>query len=341
MKDFLSICKQAQLSKRSAALLTPEAEAAAMPPQDPNAMGGIPPQGGMPMDPSMMGGQSPMDPSMGGMPPQGGAPMDPSMMQGGMPQDPSMMGGQPMPQGQPGAWMQDPMFIQFLQQMGVTFDQQGNAIDPNGQPIPPEMLDQLYMSFQQQMAQQGGQPPMDPSMMQGGMPQDPSMMGGAPVDPNTGMTMDPSMMQDPNAMSGMPPEGMDPSMQDPSAMGQDMGQGMMPQDMMNNMASIIMDSVDSVLDERMAALDKKISAFADKLDSIKSMLDDLALGTDTSAKNQQLDNDKLNAELQADLRGAQQPVQQQLAGTQDLMKNASVAKEQVKAARSILDIMRG
>lgn len=341
MKDFLSICKQAQLSKRSAALLTPEAEAAAVPPQDPNAMGGMPPQGGMPMDPSMM---------QGGMPPQG-APMDPNMMGGQpLPQDPSIMGGAPMPP--PGAWMQDQGFIQFLMQLGVQIDQQGNAIDPNGQPIPPEMLDQLYAQYQQQMVA-GGQPPMDPSM-QGGMLQDPSMMGGQPpVDPNTGMPMDPSMMggdpnamgmdpsmmQDPNAMGGMPPEqGMDPSMQDPNAAGQDMGQGM-PQDIMNNMASIIMDSVDSVLDERMAALDKKISAFADKLDSIKSMLDDLALGTDTASKKQQLDNDKLNAELEADLRGAQQPQQQQLAGTQDLMKSASV--KEVKPVRSILDIMRG
>ena len=107
-----------------------------------------------------------------------------------------------MPQGQPGAWMQDQSFIQFLQQIGVQFDQQGNAIDPNGQPIPPEMLDQLYAQYQQQMMAQGGQPPMDPNT---GMPMDPSMMGG-----------------DPNAMGGMPVEqGMDPS-----AMEQDMGQGM-------------------------------------------------------------------------------------------------------------------
>ena len=109
--------------------------------------------------------------------------------------------------------------------------------------------------------------------------------------------------------------------------------------MMNNMASIIMDSVDSVIDQRMAALDKKISAFADKLDSIKSMLDDLALGTDEAAKKQQIDNDRLNAQLESDLRNTQQPQQQQLAGTQDMMKSASV--QEVKAVRSILDIMRG
>lgn len=314
MKDFLSICKQAQLHKKSAALLTPEAEAAAVPPQDPNAMGGMPPQGGMPMDPSMMGGQPPVDPSMmqGGMPPQGGAPMDPSMMQGGVPMDPNMMGDMS------GAWMQDQGFIQFLMQMGVQFDQQGNAIDPNGQPIDPAMLDQLYAQYQQQMAQGA---PMDPSMMQGGMP------------PQGGMPMDPNMMGgDPNAMGGMP---MDQGMMDPNMM-QDQG---MSQDMMNNMASIIMDSVDSVIDQRMAALDKKISAFADKLDSIKSMLDDLALGTDEAAKKQQIDNDRLNAQLESDLRNTQQPQQQQLAGTQDMMKSASV--HEVKTVRSILDIMRG
>ena len=293
---------------------------------DPNMMGGMPPQG-VPMDPSMM---------QGGMPPQGGMPMDPSMMG-----------------GQPGAWMQDQGFIQFLMQMGVQFDQQGNAIDPNGQPIDPAMLDQLYAEYQQQMAQGGA--PMDPSMMQGGMPpqggmpMDPSMMGGQPpMDPNTGMPMDPSMMSgDPNAMGGAP---MDPSMmQDPNAMGgmpmdqdmmqgQNMGQGM-PQDIRNNMASIIMDSVDNVLDQRMAALDKTISAFADKLDSIKSMLDDLALGTDTASKKQEIDNDRLNAQLESDLRNTQQPQQQQLSGTQDIMKSASV--KEVKAVRSILDIMRG
>lgn len=53
-------------------------------------MGGTP-QGGAPMDPSMMGGGAPMDPSMAG----GGAPTDPSM-QGGAPMDPSMAGGAPV-----------------------------------------------------------------------------------------------------------------------------------------------------------------------------------------------------------------------------------------------------
>ena len=82
------------------------------PPQDPAAMGGMPP-GAPPMDPSMMGAPA-------------GAPA-----------------------GQPGAWMQDPMFMQFLQSMGVQVQPDGTAIDPNGQPVPPEMMDQIYAQFQQ------------------------------------------------------------------------------------------------------------------------------------------------------------------------------------------------
>ena len=81
----------------------------------------------------------------------------------------------------------------------------------------------------------GGAPPMDPAMMQGGMPpgmpvdpntgmpMDPAMMQGGmppgpPVDPNTGMPMDPAMMQ-----GGMPPgPPVDPNTgmpMDPAAMG--------------------------------------------------------------------------------------------------------------------------
>jgi hypothetical protein len=63
--------------------------------------------------------------------------------------------------GQPGAWMQDQMFLQFLQSMGVQVQPDGSAIDPNGQPVPPEMMEQIYAQFQQEMAMQqgGGMPP--------------------------------------------------------------------------------------------------------------------------------------------------------------------------------------
>lgn len=296
MKRFTDFYKQA------AALLTPQAQAAATAPQggapmDPAAMGGMSPQGDS-MDPAMMGGAPippaggmPMDPSMmGGMPPQG-APMDPAAMQG-MPADPAAMGG--MPQGAPqGAWMQDPQFLQFLQQMGIQIDpQSGMAMGPDGQPIPPQLMDQMYAEFQNQMAaaQQGGMPPQQ----------------------------------------GMPPEGQMPP------------QGQMPQpgldeQTMNNMASIIMDSVDSVLEQKMATLDKKLTAFAQKLDSIKSLIDDLALGTNNMQKQQQLQNDKLNAELEEQLKTIQDLKAQPVQNTEDILKSAA----QQKPGRSILDIMRG
>lgn len=73
---YTELCQK--LHKRSAAMLTPQAQQAAIQPPAP------------PMDPSMMG-------AGGGMPP-GGAPMDPAMM-GGAPMDPAMAGGMP-PQGQ-------------------------------------------------------------------------------------------------------------------------------------------------------------------------------------------------------------------------------------------------
>lgn len=282
MKKFTDFYKQA------AALLTPQAQAAATAPQggapmDPSMMGGMPPQGA-PMDPAMMGGAP--------MPPAGGMPMDPAAMQGmppqGAPVDPAAMSGAPQ-----GAWMQDPQFLQFLQQMGIQIDpQSGMAMGPDGQPIPPQIMDQMYAEFQNQMAaaQQGGMPPQQ----------------------------------------GMPPEGqMSP-------------QGQMPQpgldeETMNNMASIIMDSVDSVLEQKMATLDKKLTAFTEKLDSIKSLIDDLALGTDNMQKKEQLQNDKLNAELEEQLKTIQDLKAQPVQSTQDILKSAT----QQKPVRSILDIMRG
>lgn len=264
MKRFTDFYKQA------AALLTPQAQAAA-----------TAPQGGAPMDPSMMGGMPPQ-----GMPPQG-APMDPAMM-GGAPMDPAAMGGAPQ-----GAWMQDPQFLQFLPQMGIQVDpQSGMAMGPDGQPVPPEIMDQMYVEFQNQMAavQQGGMPPAQ------GMPQE----------------------------GQMPPEGQMP-------------QPGLDEQTMNNMASIIMDSVDSVLEQKMATLDKKLSAFAEKLDSIKSLIDDLALGTNNMQKQQQLQSDKLNAELEEQLKTIQDLKAQPVQSTEDILKSAA----QQKTARSILDIMRG
>lgn len=141
-------------------------------------------QGGAPMDPSMTGGQPPMDPAMA----QQG--MDPSMgqmppeAQGGAPMDTSMMGGQPGGQIPPEI-LQDQQFMAFLEQMGgVVFDPQSGQFiaTASGQPVPPDMIMQAYQMFQQQMQAQGGQPgaSMDPAMAQGGAPEEQPQVGMPP-----------------------------------------------------------------------------------------------------------------------------------------------------------------
>lgn len=219
------------VNKTAAAMLTPEAQQAAMqpPPQDPS-MGAMPP--GAPMDPA----------AMGGMPPQG-APMDPSMMgapAGAPPMDPAAMGTpQGAPMGQPGMWMQDQMFLQFLQSLGVQVQPDGSAIDPNGQPVPPEMMEQIYAQFQQEIAAQQGA--ISPE--------------GTPMGPE-GMSPEGAPMEAPNAAPA----------EDPAAV---------QEDMLNQMAGMMQDIIDSSFEEKIATLDKKISAFADKLDTIKMLLDDI------------------------------------------------------------------
>ena len=137
-------------NKKAAAVLTPEAEQAV-------ASAGMPPAGqpGMPMQGAVPAGM-----------PMPDAPVDPSMMQGapapqGAPVDPSMMAQGGMPAAQP---VQDPMFLQFLMQvMGLQPDPNtGMVIDPGtGQPVPDDVLQQLYAEFQAQMAQQSA--PVDPA----------------------------------------------------------------------------------------------------------------------------------------------------------------------------------
>ena len=143
--------------------------------------GGMGPQGGMtpqgaPMDPSMMGapqqGMMPPGGDMGGMPPQG-APMDPAMA-GGAPPPPEIL--------------QNPQFMQFLQEaMGIAFDQQsGQFIDmQQGQPVPPDVIMQLFQQFMQQT---GGMPPGGDM---GGMPPE----AAQPPQGPEGMEMPPEIMQ--------------------------------------------------------------------------------------------------------------------------------------------------
>ena len=178
-----------KMLKGAAAMLTPQAQAAAMPPSVPP----MPPQG-VPMDPAMMqGGMPPVDPAA-----IGGAPMDPSMMGDAPAGDPAAMGGAPMDPAMaggmspPGAWMQDPMFAEFLMSIGFQQGPDGNFIDPNGQPVPPQMMDQIYMQYLMQM-QSGGMPPADHAAM-GDMPPE-AQMPPAELPPEI-MEQISSMVQD-------------------------------------------------------------------------------------------------------------------------------------------------
>lgn len=177
--------RQLRMIKKAFMPLTDQAMAAQGAPMPPQGGAPMPPPGGAPMAPPQGGGMPPVDPATGmpmdpnmmaaqgaPMPPQGGMPpVDPNT---GMPMDPNMMaaqGGMP-PQG--GAPIQTgDMVIDMLLQMGAMI------IDPNGQPVPPEILAQLVAEMNAQT---------------GGMPQ-----GGAPgVDPNSDAVLETCAQMDKN-----------------------------------------------------------------------------------------------------------------------------------------------
>ena len=261
------------INKQAAEMLTPEAQQAAMQPA--------------PQDPAAMG--APMDPAaMGGMPPQG-APMDPAMMgapAGAPPMDPAMAGGMPpqgAPAGQPGAWMQDPMFMQFLQSMGIQVQPDGSAVDPNGQMVPPEMMEQIYAQFQQEMAaQQGGMPP-EGAPAEAGMPPE-----GAPQE-------------------GTPPEG-------------EMSPPGMDEETLNQIASVVQEIVDATFEEKIAALDKKITAFTDKMDSIKMLLDDFLTDASHTEKKEAEEQARIDEDLEKDLKGAQESAPVDMQPTEAMLE---------------------
>ena len=188
-----------------------------------------------------MGSQPPMDPAMmqgGGMPPM--PPQVDPAMQGGMPPQGGGIQTVPGPNGEPidpetGFIVLDPMAgIEQEPLTGILFNKMtGEFATPEGQLIP---SDQAQMMIEQAMAQAGGvpvqetdpamaggQPPVDPAMMQGGemppMPPqgDPAMMDGQPpmdamaaamaggqpmIDPQSGLPIDPAtgmFMQNPAA----------------------------------------------------------------------------------------------------------------------------------------------
>ena len=337
----------ARMYKIAAAVLTPEAEQA--------AMGGTPPQGA-PMDPAM-GGGAPMDPGMmppdmGGMPPQGGAPMDPAMA-GGMP---PQGGGQIPPE-----ILQDPMFMQFLQEaLGIMFDPNSGAFyDQQGQMVPPDIIMQAYQAFQQQLQQMQGAPvppqgaTMDPAAM-GGMPPQggasmppptggdmgagatPPDMGGAPMDP---AAMGGAPMPPPGGdMGGMPP--MDPAMgapMDPGMGGATPPEGAVPDDMINQIASATTQAIEASMKDMMANIEKNMSAMLKKIESLQNEIEALK---DTDDRRTEEDNSRTRA-LQEELDAELNPVQEQAPAPQPMdMAQPKMASQQPRPV-SLFNLIQG
>lgn len=264
------------IGKQAVAVLTPEAEQAAMQP---------------PMDPAMAaGGGAPMNPmAAGGMPPAPGAGAAP-------------VGGDPMaaPAGGqiPPEILQDQMFIQFLQEaLGVSLDPaSGMFMGPNGEPIPPELIIEAYQEFQTMQAQGGmasaapaggagmppeaGMPPAagaDPAMAAGGAP----MPGGAaPMDPM-------SVGVPPEAAGGVPQEmGGAPAAATPEQ---------------DPVIQEILSSVEAVLQAFSGKLDKQLSAILDKIDALKLDITSLRDTTDQRSKMEEDEAQRIREELEAEL----------------------------------------
>lgn len=303
-----------QLRKSAAAILTPEAEQAAVqPPQDP-AMAQA---AGMPADPAMQGGMPPQDPAaMGGMPPAASGPN----------------GGQIPPE-----IMQDQQFIMWLQQQGVVLDpQSGTFVDQmSGQPVPADAIVQAYQMYQQQMAgaqgapadpaAQGGMPPQDPAAAQGGMPpqggqlppeilQDQAFMefmtqamgaqfdGQQFIDPQAGQPIPPDLIvqayqqfqqQMAGGQGGAPAEA--PAGEAPPEGGAPAGQ--LPPEVMEQLQS----AVDASIQNYTAQLDKKIETLLDKLDTVKQALESMRDTDDERDAATKKEAQDLRDEIAADL----------------------------------------
>ena len=260
----------------AAAILTPEAEQAAVQP---------------PMDPAMAGAAP--------MPPQG-APADPAMM-GGAPaeaQMPGMPTGATGPRGGeiPPEILQDQMFLQFLMEaMGVVFDpNNGMFVDPNGQPVPVEVIIQAYQEFQATLQQQGGMP-------QPGAPMDPTMMGGAPMDP----TAAPEGAVPEGAP--LPEAGQEQAMQQPGIeMPPEVQQAAAPEgveqiDPINEISGAVMSGVEAILQDFTATLEKKLSALLERVEGLSKAVDALQSTTDRREQSEKDADAQLREEIAADL----------------------------------------
>lgn len=308
MHNFNTVLKS--FNKRATAVLTPEAMQAAI--------------------------QPPMDPAAGGMPP-GGAPMDPAAI-GGVPA-PAQQGAPAAPQGSGGGAippeiLQDQLFMQFLQTMGVVFDQQsGTFIDPNGQPLSVDEVMQIYDMFQQQVAAQqgaapGGGAPADPAMGAAPMggPIDPAAAGGMPADgamPPEAAGMDPAMaggamgLPPEAAMGGVPAgdpaavaasgEPVDP-MAAPAAMADAGGEETVAEgDPIMEIASAVMSGVEAMLQEFTDGLDEKIGQITKKLEDMQKAVDALQETRDNRKGEDKDEEAALTEELSAELQPTMEP----------------------------------
>jgi len=305
-----AVLRAGQLRKSAAAVLTPEAEQAAVQP---------------PQDPAMA--QAAGMPAPGGMPPQ-----DPAMAQGG---------GQPVQAAGPSGGqippeiLQDQQFIMWLQQQGVAFDpQSGTFIDQaSGQPLPADAIMQAYQMYQEQMsgaqggatappAAAGGMPPQGGGQLPPEILQDQAFIdfmtqamgaqfdGQQFMDPQSGQPIPPDLImqayqqfqqQMAGAQGGAPAAGMPPqegAPADPAAGGmppQDGGQ--LPPEILEQLQS----TVDASLQNYTAQLDKKIETLLDKLETVKQAIESMRDTDDerdnASKKEAQALRDEIAAEL--------------------------------------------
>ena len=263
------------IGKQAVAVLTPEAEQAAMQPPINTAMTA----GGAPMDPMAAGG---MPPAPGaGAAPVGGGPMA------------APAGGQIPPE-----ILQDQMFIQFLQEaLGVSLDPaSGMFMGPNGEPIPPELIIEAYQEFQTMQAQ-GGMAPAAPT-------------GGAGISPEAGMP--PAAGVDPAMAAGGAPMPGGAAPMDPMAAGvPPEAAGGVPQETGGAPASAtpeqdpviqeILSSVEAVLQAFSGKLDKQLSAILDKIDALKLDITSLRDTTDQRSKMEEDEAQRIREELEAEL----------------------------------------
>lgn len=187
----LNAIRNAALRKTATAVLTPEAEQAAMAGAAP---GGMPPDAG-----AMPPGGMPPDTAAGAMPPGGAMPPDAA---GGMPPGGGAPGGAP---GLPPEILQDQAFIQWMEQKGAQFDpNSATFIDmATQQPIPPDMVMQAYQMYIQES--QGGAPAGAPG---GAMPPDAAAAGGMP--PGGAMPPDAGAMPPADGVAPAPDGGAAP-----------------------------------------------------------------------------------------------------------------------------------